>query len=64
MIFFGIFLSHSTKKNLKGTLQCFRNFLVSKKLMDKRWVEYHDFPSEIFWSPGRKKSYRNPSVFH
>ena len=36
MIFFGIFLSHSTKKSLKGTLQCFRNFLVLEKFMDKR----------------------------
>ena len=33
----------------RGTLLCFRNFLVSKKLMDKRGEgrrEYHDFPSK------------------
>ena len=35
MIFVGIFLSHSTKKILRGTLLCFTEFLVSKKLMDE-----------------------------
>ena len=60
MIFFGIFLSHSTKKSLKGTLLCSRIFQVSKKLMDKRWVEYHDFLSEMFCLTVPKKIVPEP----
>ena len=35
MIFCRNFLSHSTKTFHRDTLLCFRNFLVSKKLMDE-----------------------------
>ena len=34
--FFPKFLPHSTEKNRRATLLCFRNFLVSKNVMDKR----------------------------
>ena len=30
-----IFFSHSTRKPRRGTLLCFRNFVVSKNSMDK-----------------------------
>ena len=36
MIFCCNFLSLSTKKNHRGTLQCFRNFVVSKKIWINR----------------------------
>ena len=35
MIFFEAFLSHTTEKPRRGTLLCFKNFPVSKKIMDK-----------------------------
>ena len=41
------FSSHSTGKLRRGTILCFRNFLVSKKLMDKRGGDCQDFLSEI-----------------
>ena len=40
-------LFHSTKKLRRGANLCFRNFLLSKKFLDKRW-ECHDFSSQIF----------------
>ena len=33
-----IVLSHSAKKLRRGTLRCFRKFLVSKIFMDKRGI--------------------------
>ena len=42
-------LSHSTEKLRRVTLLCFTNYLVSKKIMDKRGGrEYHDFLSKSF----------------
>ena len=41
-----IFLSHSTERFCKGTLLCFRKFLLSKNFMHKRG--YQDFLSTIF----------------
>ena len=40
------FLSHTTEKPRRGTLLCFKNFPVSKKLWIRKmgWLEYHDFP--------------------
>ena len=34
--FYEDFLSHTTEKLRKGTLLCFKNFPVSKKVMDKK----------------------------
>ena len=36
MIFCRSFLSHSTKKIHRGTLPCFKSFLVLKNFMDER----------------------------
>ena len=41
------FLSHSAEKFRRGFLLCFTEFLVSKKLLEKRW-EYPEFPSKFF----------------
>ena len=41
-----LFLSHSAGKFRKGTILCFRNFLVSKDFMQKRGD--HDFVWQIF----------------
>ena len=43
------FSSHSAEKNRRGTLLCFRKFLLSKNVRDKRggWG-YQDFPSKTF----------------
>ena len=54
-----------TKKNSRGTILCFKNCLISKKLMDKRGGgSITIFSQKCFVSQCRKKSYRNPSVFH
>ena len=45
--FFRLFFPHGTKTYRKGTLRCFRKFLVSKSIMDKRGGDYRDFPSKI-----------------
>ena len=42
------FLSHSTEKFRRGTLLCFRKFLVAKNVRDKRGGGYHDFLSKLF----------------
>ena len=47
-IFCQKFLSHSAKKFRRGTLLCFRKFLVSKNVRDKRGGRYHDLPSKVF----------------
>ena len=41
-------MSHSAEKLRRGTLLCFRKFLVSKNVGDKRGGGYHDFPSKLF----------------
>ena len=43
------FLSHSTDKFFRGTLLCFRKFLESKTVMDRKGGrrECHNFPSKI-----------------
>ena len=49
-------LSHSIGKPRRGTLLCFRIFLVSNNFMDKRGGgEYHDFASEIYCRTVLKK---------
>ena len=40
-------------------MQCFRNFPVAKKYLDKGGERYHDFPSKIFFSQCRKVSQWN-----
>ena len=42
---------------------CFRKFLVTKNVRDKRGGGTHDFPSNCFVSQCREISSRNPSVF-
>ena len=44
------FLSHSAEKFRRGSLLCFRKFLVSKNVRDKRERAggYQDFPSKTF----------------
>ena len=42
------FLSHSAEKFRRGTLLCFRKFLVPKNVRDKRGGGYHDFLSQLF----------------
>ena len=42
------FLSHSAEKFRRGTLLCFRKFLVPKNFRDKRGGGYHDFLSKFF----------------
>ena len=42
------FLSHSAEKCRRGTLLCFRKFLVLKNVRDKRGGGYHDFLSKLF----------------
>ena len=44
-------LSHSVEEPFcvcRGTLLCFRKFLVSKNVKDNRGGGYHDFPSKLF----------------
>ena len=55
-------LSHSTGKLRKRTLLCFRKFLVSKKVMDKKGGrrECHNFPSKICCLTGPEKFVREP----
>ena len=40
-------LSHNTEKLRRGNL-CFRKFLVSKNVKDRRERGRHDFPSKLF----------------
>ena len=47
-IFCQKFLSHSVKKIRRRNLLCFKEFLVSKNVRDKRGGGYHDFPSKLF----------------
>ena len=42
------FLSHSTETFRRETLLCFRKFLVSKNVKDKRGGGHHDFPLKLF----------------
>ena len=42
------FLSHSAEKFRRGTLVCFRKFMVSKNVKGKRGGGHHDFPSKTF----------------
>ena len=42
------FLSHSAEKFHRGTLLCFRKFLVPKNVRDKREGGIHVFPSKLF----------------
>ena len=55
-------LSHSTGKLRRRTLLCFRKFLVSKKVMDKKGgrTECHNFPSKICCLTGPEKFLREP----
>ena len=46
--FFKNIFSDSAEKFCRGTLLCFRKFLVSKKVKDKRGGEYQVFPSKLF----------------
>ena len=46
--FCDFFLSHGTEKFLRGIILCFRKYLVSKNVRDKRGGGYHDFPSKLF----------------
>ena len=48
-IFCQNFLSHIDEKFRRGTLLCFREFLVSKNVRDKRRGGYHDLPSKLFF---------------
>ena len=41
-------LGNSTESFCRGTLLCFRGFLVKKNVRDKAGREYHDFLSKIF----------------
>ena len=50
----GSFLSHSAEKICRGTLECFKKFLVTKKPIDKRGG-YHDFPPKNVVSQYHKK---------
>ena len=42
------FFSDSAEKLGRGTLLCFRKFLVSEKVKDKRGGKYHVFPSKLY----------------
>ena len=42
------FLSHRDEKLCRGILLCFRSFLVSKNVEDKRGGGYHNLPSKLF----------------
>ena len=42
------FSFHSVEKFRQRTLLCFRKFLLSKNVRDKRGGGYHDFPSKTF----------------
>ena len=55
--------SQSAEKFRRGTLLCFRKFLVSKNVSAKRGV-YQDFPSKTFCVTVLKIPEENPSVFH
>ena len=54
------FWSQNNGKPRRGTILCFRNFLVSNDFMDKRGGEYHDFPSEVFFSTMSKSFVAEP----
>ena len=58
------FLSLSAENFRRGTLLCFRNFLVSKSVRDKRGGGYQGFRQNCFVSQYRKTSEVNPSVFN
>ena len=49
------FLSQRTKKLRNGSLLCFRNFLVWRKFMDKRWRGASRFSVENFLFHSAKK---------
>ena len=44
-----IILSHSAEEFRRGTLLCFREFLVLKNFRDTRGGGCHDFPSKTFF---------------
>ena len=54
------FSSHSAEKFRRGTLLCFRKFLLSKNVRDKRGGEYQDFPSETICLTVSKVFVREP----
>ena len=54
--------SHSAEKFRRGILLCFRKFLLSKTVRDKRGGGYHDFLSKIFCLTVPKNFVGNPSV--
>ena len=56
------FLSQSAEKFRRGTLLCFRKFLVPKNVSDKRegGGGYHDFLSKLFCLTVRKKFVGEP----
>ena len=56
--------SHSAEKFLRGTLLCFRKFLLSKNVRDKRGGGIKIFCRKIFVSHCRKFPKGNSSVFH
>ena len=42
------FLSNSAEKVRRGTLQCFRKFLLLENVNEKRGGGYHNFLSKLF----------------
>ena len=66
--FLSKFLSHNSKKLGRGTLLCFRNFLVSKNCLDKRVGRGGGGVSQlsvnIFVSQCRRSSDEKPLDFH
>ena len=54
------FLSHGAEKFRRGTLLCFRKFLVPKNVRDKRGGGYHDFLSKLFCLTVPKKFVGEP----
>ena len=57
-----IFLSHSDKNFLRGTLLCFTKLPILKNVRDKRGCDSHFSGESFFVSECRKKSEGNPSV--
>ncbi len=57
-----IFLSHSDRNFLGGTLLCFAKLPILKNVRDKRWCDSQFSVESFFVSECRKNSERNPSV--
>ena len=67
LCFFVKDFSSDSTENLGGKPFCASEiFRYQKKLWIKKvgWLQYHDFPSEVFCVTAPKKPYKNPSVFH